>query len=262
MLRSLYTAATGMEAQETKMDVIAHNLANTSTTGFKKSRVEFQDLLSETIRAPAPPSPQGGNGSPTALQVGLGVNTVATTRGLAQGDMINTQNPLDVAIEGQGFFQIQRANGEPAYTRAGNFRVDATGRLVTQMGELVEPGITVPPEATSLTIGPDGTVACAMPGRDEPTELGQLELVVFANPSGLDALGGNLFSRSAASGEPQSVRPGEQGTGTLAQGYLEGANVKAVEEMINLITTQRAYEITSKVIQTADQMLQRLTSLR
>jgi flagellar basal-body rod protein FlgG len=261
MLRSLYTAATGMEAQETKMDVIAHNLANTNTTAFKKSRVEFEDLLSDTIRSAAPVSPEGG-GSPQALQVGLGVRTVATTRGLGQGDMINTGNPLDVAIEGGGFFQIQRANGEQAYTRAGNFRVDSSGRLVTQNGETVEPGITVPPEATGLTIQQDGTVFARLPGRDEPAELGQLDLVVFPNPAGLEAMGGNLFARSAASGEPQTVRPGEQGTGLLAQGFLEGANVQAVEEMIAMITTQRGYEMNSKVIQTADQMLQRLTSLR
>jgi flagellar basal-body rod protein FlgG len=261
MLRSLYTAATGMEAQENKMDVIAHNLANTNTTAFKKSRVEFEDLLSDTIRSASPTSPEGG-GSPQALQVGLGVRTVSTTRGLGQGDMINTNNPLDVAIEGSGFFQIQRANGEPAYTRAGNFRVDSTGRLVTQNGETVEPGITVPPEATGLTIQADGTVLAKMPGRDEPAELGSLELVVFTNPSGLESIGGNLFERSGASGEPQSVKPGEMGTGMLAQGFLEGANVQAVEEMIAMITTQRGYEMNSKVIQTADQMLQRLTSLR
>ena len=261
MLRSLYTAATGMEAQEVKMDVIAHNLANTATTGFKKTRAEFEDLLSETIRAAAPPSPQGG-GNPTALQVGLGVRTVSTTRSMAQGDLLNTQNPLDVAIEGNGYFQIQRANGEAAYTRAGNFRVDSAGRLVTQMGELVEPGITIPPETTALTFRSDGQVLARMPGRDDEIELGTLDLVIFPNPGGLEALGGNLLGKTSASGEPQVVHPGELGTGTLAQGYLEGANVKAVEEMIDMITTQRAYEMNSKVIQTADQMLQKLTNLR
>jgi flagellar basal-body rod protein FlgG len=261
MLRSLYTAATGMEAQELKMDVIAHNLANTSTTGFKKTRAEFEDLLSENIRAPTAPSPEGGS-APSGLQVGLGVRTIATTRSLAQGDLLNTQNPLDVAIEGSGFFRIQRPSGEPAYTRAGNFRVDAAGRLVTQQGELLEPGITVPQEATGLTIRPDGQVLARVQGRDTEVELGTIELAVFPNPGGLESLGGNLFQTTAASGEPQFARPGELGTGALAQGYLEGANVRAVEEMIDMITTQRAYEMNSKVIQTADQMLQRLTSLR
>jgi flagellar basal-body rod protein FlgG len=261
MMRSLYTAATGMEAQETKMSVIAHNLANTGTTGFKKTRAEFEDLLSDTIRAAAPPSPQGGT-SPTALQVGLGVKTTSTTRSLSQGDMLNTNNPLDVAVEGAGFFEVQRPNGEPGYTRAGNFRVDATGRLVTQQGEPLEPAISVPPETVSLTIQGDGQVLAKLPGRDEPAVLGQLELVTFANPSALEAMGGNVFLQSAASGEPLRAKPGENGTGTLLQGYLEGANVKAVEEMIDMISTQRAYEMNSKIITTADQMLQKLTSLR
>ncbi len=261
MLRSLYTAATGMEAQEVKMDVIAHNLANASTTGFKKSRAEFQDLLSETIRSAGPPSPEGGS-PPSALQVGLGVRTVSTTRGLSQGDMIGTQNPLDLAIEGMGFFRIQRANGEPAFTRAGNFRVDAAGRLTTQQGELLDPPISIPPEATGITIHPDGRVLARMPGNDGEVELGALSLAIFPNPSGLESVGGNLFIESAASGQAQTVRPGEMATGTILQGYLEGANVKAVEEMIDMITTQRTYEMNSKVIQTADQMLQRLTSLR
>jgi flagellar basal-body rod protein FlgG len=261
MMRSLYTAATGMEAQETKMSVIAHNLANTSTTGFKKTRAEFEDLLSETVRSAAPPNPQGGT-PPSALQVGLGVKTTSTTRSLSQGDMLNTNNPLDVAIEGAGFFVVQRANGEPAYTRAGNFRVDATGRLVTQQGELLEPSITVPPETTSLTIQGDGQVLAKLPGRDDPSVLGQLELVTFANPSALEAIGGNVFAQSAASGEPMHAKPGENGTGSLQQGYLEGANVKAVEEMIDMISAQRAYEMNSKIITTADQMLQKLTSLR
>jgi flagellar basal-body rod protein FlgG len=261
MLRSLYTAATGMEAQETKMDIIAHNLANTSTTGFKKTRAEFEDLLSETIRTAAPAAPQGGT-SPSPLQVGLGVRTTATTRSLSQGDMLNTGNPLDVAIEGSGFFQIQRANGEPGYTRAGNFRVDSGGRLVTQQGEQVEPAITIPTETTALIIGADGQVSAKMPGRDDPTVLGTLELVTFPNASSLESVGGNVFVQSAASGEPLKVKPGESGTGVLSQGFLEGANVKAVEEMIAMIATQRAYEMNSKVIMTADQMLQKLTSLR
>jgi flagellar basal-body rod protein FlgG len=261
MLRSLYTAATGMEAQQTKMDVIAHNLANTNTTGFKRSRAEFEDLLSDTIRSSGAPNAQGG-GQPSALQVGLGVRTVSTTKSFQPGDMLNTNNPLDLAIEGQGFFRIQRANGEFAYTRAGNFRVDATGRICTQAGEVLDPGITVPQETTQLTINPDGKVMAKIPGHDDPTEVGTIELTMFANPGGLEALGGNMMVATAASGEPVNLKPGEQSAGSLSQGFLEGANVKAVEEMIDMISTQRAYEMNSKVIQSADQMLQKLTNLR
>jgi len=261
MLRSLYTAATGMDAQQTKLDVIAHNLANTSTTGFKRSRADFEDLLSETIRSSTAPQAQGG-GRPEALQVGLGVRTATTTRSFGQGDMASTENQLDVAIEGGGFFRIQRANGDFGYTRAGNFRTDATGRLVTQTGEIVDPGINIPQDATSVTIRADGTVLAKVTGRTDSTELGTLHLAVFTNPGGLESLGSNLFGATPASGEPVLAKPGEQGAGNLSQGYLEGANVKAVEEMVDMITTQRAYEMNSKVIQSADQMLQRLTQLR
>ncbi|HET7754925.1 MAG TPA: flagellar basal-body rod protein FlgG [Anaeromyxobacteraceae bacterium] len=261
MLRSLYTAATGMEAQQLRMDVISHNLANASTAGFKKVRPEFEDLLSETLRGSGAPDPRGGT-MPAPVQVGLGVRTGASTRSFSQGDMLVTNNPLDLAIEGAGFFRVQRPNGEAAYTRAGNFRLDATGRLVTQHGELVEPGITVPPETTEISIEPTGTVLAKVSGREEAIEIGQIELHTFTNPGGLSALGGNLFAQTPASGEPQAARPGEQGTGTIGQGFLEGANVKAVEEMIDMITTQRAYELNSKVIQSADQMLQKLTNLR
>ncbi len=261
MLRSLYTAATGMEAQQLRMDVISNNLANASTTGFKKTRAEFEDLLSETIKGAGAPGPRGG-GDPAPLQVGLGVRTGSTTRSFGQGDALTTNNPLDLAIQGTGFFKIQQANGEPAYTRAGNFRLDATGRLVTQHGELVEPGITVPPDATQLTIGQDGAVTAIQPGRTDPVNLGQLELDTFTNPAGLNSIGNNLFTPSAGSGEAVQAKPGEQGAGTLAQGMLEGANVKAVEEMIDMIACQRAYELNSKIISTADQMLQRLTNIR
>jgi flagellar basal-body rod protein FlgG len=261
MLKSLYTAATGMEAQQLRMDLISNNLANTNTTGFKKVRAEFEDLLSETIRGAGAPDPRGGV-SPVALQVGLGVRTVATTRSFAQGDVVSTQNPLDLAIEGDGFFKVTRPNGEPAFTRAGNFQVDATGRLVTARGDLVEPEITFAADTTKVTIRPDGTVLARTSGQSNDVEVGQLELVTFPNPGGLEAIGGNLFAGTEASGEAVETRPGEHGTGTLSQGYLEGANVKAVEEMIDMIATQRAYELNSKVIQTADQMLQRLTTLR
>jgi flagellar basal-body rod protein FlgG len=261
MLRSLFTAATGMEAQQLRMDVVSNNLANVSTTGFKKVRAEFEDLLSETLQSAGAPEAAGGT-APSPLQVGLGVRTGTTTRSFAQGEMIATKNPLDLAIEGQGFFQVQRASGELAYTRAGNLGVDATGRLVTQHGELVEPQITIPTDTTEVQVKPDGTVWVRVPGRDTLQEVGTLELHTFPNPAGLEALGSNLFAETMASGTVVTARPGEQGTGTLLQGYLEGANVKAVEEMIEMIATQRAYELNSKVIQTADQMLQRLTTLR
>ena len=261
MLRCLYTAATGMDAQQLKMDVISNNLANTSTTGFKRTRAEFEDLLSETLKGATRPDPRGG-GQPAPIQVGLGVRTGSTTRSFGQGELAQTNNPLDLAIEGQGFFRVQRTSGESGYTRAGNFRVDATGRLVTQHGEAVEPGITVPADATEITIKPDGTLLAKVAGKDDPTEIGQIELYTFPNPGGLSAVGNNLFAQTAGSGEALRARPGENGTGTLAQGMLEGANVKAVEEMIDMIATQRAYELNSKVIQSADQMLQRLTTLR
>jgi flagellar basal-body rod protein FlgG len=261
MLRSLYTAATGMDAQQTKLDIIAHNLANSSTTGFKRARADFEDLLSETIRSATAPTAQGG-GRPEPLQVGLGVRAATTTRSFSQGDMNNTENPLDLAVEGNGMFRVQRSNGEYAYTRSGNFRVDATGRMVTQQGEVLDPGLTIPPDAESLTIRNDGTVLVKMPGKPEPNELGIIQLALFTNPGGLEAAGGNLFRATAASGEPMVVKAGEQGSGHIAQGFLEGANVKAVTEMVDMITTQRAYEMNSKVIQSADQMLQRLTQLR
>ncbi len=261
MLRSLYTAATGMEAQQLKMDVISNNLANTSTTGFKKQRAEFEDLLSDTLRGAAAPDPRGGT-SPSPLQVGLGVRTGGTTRSFSQGDLTTTNNPLDVAIAGAGFFRVTRPSGDYAYTRAGNLQLDATGRLCTQRGELVDPAITVPTDATQLTIQQDGTVLATVPGKTAPETIGQLQLFTFPNAGGLEAIGGNLLVETVGSGQAVQAQPGQLGAGTLSQGFLEGANVKAVEEMIDMISTQRAYELNSKVIQTADQMLQRLTNLR
>lgn len=261
MMRSLYTAATGMDAQQTKMDTIANNLANANTTGFKKTRADFEDLLSETIRSPQEATPQGG-AAPIPLQVGLGVRTGATTRSFSQGDFTQTDNPMDLAIEGQGFFHITRGNGDQAYTRAGNFSVDSEGRLVTQRGDLVEPRITVPSNATHVTVTPDGKITATIPGEVKPVDLGQLELATFVNPAGLEAIGGNLYTQTTASGMPTLTRPGENGTGNVTQGFLESSNVKAVEEMVSMISTQRSYELNSKVIQTADQMLQRLTNLR
>jgi flagellar basal-body rod protein FlgG len=261
MLRSLFTAATGMEAQSLQMDLIANNLANVSTTGFKKVRAEFEDLLSETVHGAAAPDPRGGT-APSALQVGLGVGTGSTSRNWSQGTLTATQNPLDLAINGSGFFQVQRPDGTYAYTRAGNLRVDATGRLVTQDGALVEPGITFPPDTVSVTIAADGTVQAMLSGKTTPSDVGRLDLHTFPNPGGLEAVGSNLLIQTVASGEALTVHPGEQGSGTLSQGYLEGSNVTAVDEMIGMIAVQRGYELNSKVIQTADQMLQRLTTLR
>ena len=261
MLRSLYTAATGMDAQQTKLDIIAHNLANASTTGFKKMRADFQDLLSETIRSSSPTSAQGGS-QPTALQVGLGVRTASTSRSFAQGDMIQTKNPLDVAIGGSGFFRVQRANGDQAYTRDGSFRLDSAGRLVTQLGEMLEPSITLPPDATSITIKPDGTVQAKLPSKTDLVDVGSIQLATFANPGGLEAIGNNLLVATSSSGDPIVVKPGDQGSGGLSQGTLEGSNVSAVEEMINMISTQRNYELNSKIIESADEMLQKLSQIR
>lgn len=256
MIRSLYTAATGMEAQQTRMDVTANNLANANTTGFKKERAEFEDLMSTVQRLPSSPT------EPSPLEVGMGVRTASTARSMTQGEAVATNNPLDVAIEGAGFLAIRLPGGELAYTRAGNLRVDGNGQLVTAHGDRLEPDLSIPTDATSVVIRRDGTVLAQVPGRDAPEELGQLELTLFPNPGGLVSLGRNLLAASPACGEPLRVRPGEQGAGSIAQGYLENSNVKAVEEMIDMIATQRAYELNSKVIQTADQMLQRLTSLR
>jgi len=261
MLRALYTAATGMDAQQLRMDTIANNLANTSTTGFKKVRAEFEDLLSETIRPAAEPAPQGGS-SPSPMQVGLGVKAGSITRTFTQGDLTTTNSQYDLAIEGVGFFKVLRPDGNAGYTRAGNFRVDAVGRLVTQRGEVVEPEVTVPFDTTSLTVKPDGTILATLASRDVPEELGKLQIHAFPNPGGLEAAGGNIYLATPGSGEPQVFRPGESGAGTIAQGVLEGSNVKAVEEMINMIAVQRAYELNSKVISTVDQMLQKLGSLR
>jgi flagellar basal-body rod protein FlgG len=261
MIRSLFTAATGMDAQQTKMDTIANNLANASTTGFKKSRANFEDLISETLRSPRDSQTPGGV-APTPLQVGLGVRTASTTRSFSQGEVEQTQKDTDLAIEGQGFFRVQRPNGEYAYTRAGNFSQDATGRLVTQGGDVVAPGVDVPSGASNISISKDGKVSVKLSGQTLPSEIGRIELATFVNPHGLEGLGGNLYAETAASGQPTLSAPGEQGTGTLLQGYLEGANVKAIEEMVAMISTQRSYELNSKVIQTADQMLQKLTNLR
>lgn len=259
MFRSLNIAATGMTAQETKLDTIANNLANVSTTGYKRQSTEFEDLLYQNVRI-ATPNSQGG-AAPSGTQVGSGVRVVTTSRSFAQGAILQTNNQLDVAIEGPGFMAVTRDNGDIAYTRAGNLKVDAQGRLVTADGLAVQPPITVPSDAVSVAIGPDGTVSAQTAASKQPTQLGQIQLTTFPNPNGLQALGHNLLNETQASGQPLTGNPGSDGRGTILQGSLESSNVEMVTEMTDLIRTQRAYEINSKVISAADEMLRNATQV-
>jgi flagellar basal-body rod protein FlgG len=260
MIRALSTAATGMDAQQTRLDVCSNNIANVSTPGFKKSRAEFQDLMYQTVRAPGAAAGQGAR-TPTGLQVGMGVRTAATQRMHGEGDLQQTGNPLDVAIEGPGFFPVQVPGGGTAYTRDGALNLDAEGRLTTADGYALATAVTVPPEAQSISIAADGTVTATLAGEAEPVELGKIELATFANPAGLQAQGRNLFVETQASGTAITGAPGENGIGTLSQGTLELSNVKVVEEMIDLISGQRAYEVNARVIKAADEMLQRTANL-
>ncbi|HHF09376.1 MAG TPA: flagellar basal-body rod protein FlgG [Candidatus Atribacteria bacterium] len=253
-MRALWTAATGMQAKQLDIDVIANNLANINTTGFKKSRVDFQDLMYQTVRVKGAPNTQE-NQIPTGIEVGLGVRPAAVQKLFFQGDAYETGNPLDVAIEGDGFFQVLLADGTVGYTRDGSFKLDAQGRIVTSDGFPLEPPITVPQDAESITIGQDGTVTAKIAGETEPQELGVIELARFINPAGLQSIGRNLYVATVASGEPQLGTPGFDGLGTLAQGFLETSNVQAVEEMVRMISAQRAYEINSKAISVADEMM-------
>jgi flagellar basal-body rod protein FlgG len=260
MIRSLWIAKTGMEAQQTQLDTISHNLANVGTNGFKRGHVVFEDLIYQNLRqAGAASSDQ--TTLPTGLQVGLGVRPVATSRIFTQGNLQQTTNNLDLAIKGQGFFQVQQPDGTTAYTRDGSFQVDANGQLVTNNGYLVQPGITIPANAQTVTIAADGTVSVAIAGQSAPQEVGQLAIASFVNPAGLDPKGQNLWAETAASGAPQAGVPGSNGLGSLQQGYVETSNVNVVEELVAMIQTQRAYELNSKAIQTSDQMLQRLGQL-
>jgi flagellar basal-body rod protein FlgG len=258
MMKALNTAATGMVAQQTQIDVTANNMANVNTVGFRRARAEFEDLLYQTVRAPGGSTGDGGT-LPTGVQVGQGTRVVSTEHLHTQGSLQQTGNALDLAIEGSGFFQVVRPNGEVAYTRAGNLKVDAEGRLITVDGNAIEPAITIPTDATSVTVSPDGTVSVTTPGQTDAQEVGQIQLAGFANPAGLSAMGRSLFVATSASGEPLVAAPGEEGVGTLTQGFLEGSNVEVVNEMIDLISSQRAYEINHRVIQAADEMLRRTT---
>jgi flagellar basal-body rod protein FlgG len=250
-----------MEAQETRLDVTAHNIANVSTAGYKKQRAEFQDLMYQQMRAAGAPT-GANNRAPVALEVGSGTKIVATMRMHSEGDLQQTGNPLDVAIEGNGFFQITMPNGTAAYTRDGSFKLSAEGKLVNADGFPLANDITIPPDAQSVAIGVDGTVSAQLPTDALPVELGKIQLANFVNPSGLSAQGHNLYRESASSGSPVLSDGGQDGAGTLSQGTLELSNVKVVEEMIDLIAGQRAYEINSRVIKAADEMLGETANLK
>ena len=260
MIRSLWTAKTGMEGQQTKLDSIANNLANVSTNGYKRADVVFEDLMYQNLRTAGAASSEESE-LPTGLQVGLGVRVAASTRNFSQGNLQQTAGNLDVAIKGQGFFQIQLPDGTTAYTRDGAFQVDANGQLVTNAGYVVQPGITIPAAAQSVTIAADGTVNVTVANQTAQQSLGQLQLASFVNPAGLEPRGGNLYAETTASGTPNTGAPASDGLGSLQQGFIEGSNVNVVEELVSMIATQRAYELNSKAIQTSDQMLQRLGQL-
>ncbi|MGV2293583.1 flagellar basal-body rod protein FlgG [Trinickia sp. YCB016] len=260
MNRSLYIAATGMNAQQSQMDVISNNLANVSTNGFKGSRAVFEDLMYQTLRQPGANSTQQTE-LPSGSQVGTGVQQVATERLFTQGNMQQTGNSKDVAINGNGFFQVQMPDGTISYTRDGSFQTNSQGQLVTSSGYQVIPAITVPVNATSLTIGSDGVVTITVPGSTNNQTVGTLQLATFINPAGLESKGENLYSETASSGTPNVAAPGSNGSGTLNQGYVEASNVNVVQELVNMIQTQRAYEINSKAVTTSDQMLQTLSQM-
>lgn len=261
MFRSLHIAASGMSAQQTQLEGISNNIANANTNGFKKQRVDFQDLLYQTVRAAGTPT-SATTQSPTGLQLGSGVRVAGTARVFSQGNTLITNNPLDIAIEGDGFFVVQQPDGLPAYTRTGSLQKDAQGQLVTSEGLPIDPPILIPTDALSVTVGFDGTVSAMMQGQAAPVELGQITIATFVNPSGLHSLGRNLYIPTAASGEALDGPPAMDGRGSLLQGALEKSNVDVVEEMVGLISTQRAYEVNSKIITAADEMLRAATQLR
>jgi flagellar basal-body rod protein FlgG len=260
MIRSLYIAQTGLGAQQTNLDVISNNLANVSTNGFKASRAQFQDLLYQTIRQPGAQSTQQTE-LPSGLQIGTGVTPVAAERLHTQGNLSQTGNPLDVAIQGNGFFQVLLPDGTTAYTRDGSLQQNAQGQLVTSSGYPIQPAITIPPNALSVTIGTDGTVSVTQPGSANATQVGTLQLANFINPAGLESKGQNLYLQTASSGTPTNGTAGLNGLGTLNQGSVETSNVNVVTELVNMIQVQRAYEMNSKAVSASDDMLQKLTQM-
>ena len=259
-MRSLWTSTTGMSAQNLNMDVIANNLANVSTTGFKKSRADFQDLLYQIMKVPGSPT-SADTRSPTGIQVGLGVKPAAVTKVFTEGDIVQTENPLDVAIEGSGFFQVEMPDGNTAFTRAGNLKLDGDGRLTTSDGFPIQPEIGIPEDAREVTISQTGLVSALVGDDTTSTELGNIDLADFVNEAGLIAIGRNLFRETDASGAAALGTPGSDGYGTLLQGYVENSNVNLVEEMAHMITTQRAFEINSNVVSTSDEMMQTTTNM-
>ncbi len=260
MVRSLYVARTGLNVQQTNLDIISNNLANVSTVGYKRERGEFQDLVYQTLRQPGAQSSQQTQ-IPTGLEMGAGAKVVANPRIFSQGPLTQTENSLDIAINGDGFFQIQMPDGTTAYTRNGEFTKDNNGQVVTQDGYYLIPNITIPQDAVTLTIGAAGNVSVTTAGNNEPVNLGDIQLATFINPAGLASVGKNLFMETAASGVPTPNQPGLNGAGTLEQGFVENSNVNVAEEMVSMIITQRAYEINAKAITTSDNMLGRLTQL-
>lgn len=261
MIRALYSAASGMTAQQMNVDNIAHNLANANTVGYKMRRAQFQDLLYQNL---VQPGAAAGSQTvvPSGLQLGLGTRAVSNEIIFSQGSFAATNNPLDLVIQGRGFFQVRRPSGEVAYTRAGQFHLDRDGNMVTADGEQLEPQITIPPEAQSVTIAADGTVSYIQPGQSAAQLAGQIQLAGFANPAGLNSLGKNLYAPTDASGEPTIGNPGgQEGLGALLQGYTEQSNVSVVEEFINLIVSQRSYEANSKIVRAADEMYQQVNNL-
>jgi flagellar basal-body rod protein FlgG len=261
MIRALGTAATGMEAQQAAIDILSHNLANVNTAGFSRARGDFEDLLYETIRSPGAAAAQGRQ-IPVGIQIGHGSRLVSTQVVFTPGQVRETGNTLDLAIEGTGFFQVSLPDGRTGYTRAGTFKTDSSGRMTTADGNLLDPAITIPADATKITIGSDGTVSVKVAGQSTTSQLGQIQLASFANPAGLERTGHNIYLETGASGQPRTGKPGDSDLGTLAQGSLEMSNVQVVEEMIELIVAQRAYEANSKVIKAADDMLQATANLK
>lgn len=260
MIRSLWIAKTGLDAQQTQLDITSNNLANVSTTGFKRSRAVFEDLMYQTLRQPGAKSSQQTD-IPEGLQIGTGVRPISSVRVHTQGNLQQTGNQFDVAINGQGFLQVQMPDGTNAYTRDGSLHMDAQGQLVTSNGFPISPAVTLPANAQSVTIAQDGTISVTLQGSAIPQQVGSLQLANFMNSAGLQAIGQNLYVETAASGTPSNGTPGTNGLGLLSQGYVETSNVNVVEELVNMIQTQRAYEINSKAITTSDQILQRLAQL-